>query len=96
MSEQIGEQLAEFTIRARLEDIPKEVIDYAKGLVLKTVAGALTGSAIPTGQKMVKVIRERKQAPEVGVIGCGFKTSAWEAVLAHTILMMTVMETILL
>ncbi|MFC1929376.1 MmgE/PrpD family protein [Chloroflexota bacterium] len=85
MNIQIGEQLAEFTTKTKLEDVPKETIGFAKELLLKTVAGMLAGSRYPTGKKMVKFIKERNQAPEVGVIGCGFKTSPWEAVLAHTI-----------
>ena len=85
MSTQIGEQLADFTTKTKLEEVPKETIDFVKGLVLKTVAGMLAGTAYPAGKKVTEFIRARKQTPEVGVIGCRFKTSPWEAVLAHTI-----------
>jgi 2-methylcitrate dehydratase PrpD len=85
MSAQDGEQLAEFTTKTKLEDVPKETIEVAKGLILKTVAGALVGSRFPAGKRTTEFVRERKQSPEVGVIGCAFKTSPWEATLAHTI-----------
>ena len=81
----IGQQLAEFTVKTKLEDVPKETIEFVKQLILKTTAGMLAGSVFPAGDKVTKFILERNQAPEVGVIGRSLKTSLWEAVLAHTI-----------
>ena len=83
MSAGIGDQLAEFATQIKLENIPKETIEFAKALILKTVAGMVAGSRFPAGKKIAELVRTRKQSPEVGVIGYGFKTSPWEAVLAH-------------
>ena len=81
----IGERLAEFAAKTKLEDVPTETIDFTKELILKTTAGMLAGSLFPAADKVIEFIKERKQSPEVGVIGRSFKTSTWEAVLAHAI-----------
>lgn len=72
-------QLAKFAVETQYSDIPPEVVQFSKGLTLKTVAGMLAGSVKPSGRKMAQLIREKKLAEEVGVIGSGFKTSLWEA-----------------
>jgi len=76
---EIVTQLMEFATETKYTDIPKEVVEFAKGLTLKTVAGMVVGSASPSGRKMARLIRDRKLPEDVGVIGCGFKTSLWEA-----------------
>ena len=68
-------RLMEFATETKYEDIPKEVVEFTKGLTLKTVAGTLVGSSKPSGRKMARFIRGRKLPEDVGVIGCGFKTS---------------------
>jgi 2-methylcitrate dehydratase PrpD len=78
-----GKQLAEFVVKTKYEDIPKEVREYAKILTLKTVSGMVAGSVKPSGQKMAGLIKGMKASEEVGVIGSGFKTGLWEAVLLH-------------
>jgi 2-methylcitrate dehydratase PrpD len=83
MEKEIGLRLAEFAVRTKFEDIPKEVIEFTKGLTLKTVAGMLVGSRKPSGQKMAGVIKNQKLSEEVGVMGSDFRTSLWEAVLLH-------------
>ena len=52
MTSNVATQLAKFVVQTRFSDIPKEVVDFAKGLMLKTVAGSLAGSATPSGRKM--------------------------------------------
>jgi len=80
----IAEPLVEFITKTRLEDIPERTLEFVKGLALKTASGILAGSAMPTGKKMADYIKGRKQVPEVGIMGHGFKASLWDAVLAHT------------
>lgn len=84
MSTDIAEPLVEFITKTKLEDIPKRTLEFVKGLALKTASGILAGSAMPTGKKMAEYIKERKQNPEVGIMGYGFKASLWDAVLTHT------------
>ncbi len=83
MEKDIGKRLAEFTAKTKYQHIPKEVREYAKVLTLKTVSGMVAGSAKPSSQKMIRLIKDRKLPEDVGVMGSGFKTGLWEAVLLH-------------
>lgn len=85
MGTEIARELARFTVKTKLSDIPPETIAFTKGLALKTVAGMLVGSAMPVGRKVSQSTQERGHLPEVGIIGCGFKTSLWNAVLNNGI-----------
>jgi len=85
MSTEITNQLVEFIMNTKLEDVPKETVDFTKGLMLKTIAGILAGSTMPTGKKAAEFVKERGKDEDVGLMGSGFKTSLWNAVLAHTI-----------
>ncbi len=85
MGTEIVKKLAEFTVKTKFSDIPPQTIEFTKGLALKTVAGMLVGSAMPVGKKVSQSTQERGHLPEVGVIGCGFKTSLWNAVLNNGI-----------
>lgn len=80
MEKNIGIQLAEFAVNTKYEDMPKETLQFAKCLTLKTVAGMLAGSTAPSARKMAGILKEKKLPREVGVIGSDFKTSLWEAV----------------
>ena len=62
MEKEIGRRLAEFAVETKFEDIPKEVIEFTKGLTLKTVAGMLVGSKKPSGQKMTELIKQQPLA----------------------------------
>src|SRR4030043_346847 len=86
MCPQIATQLAKFVVETRYSDIPKEVVDFTKGLVLKTVAGTLAGSATPSGRKMSHIIKSRNLGKDAGVIGCSFKTSLWESIFLNAFL----------
>jgi 2-methylcitrate dehydratase PrpD len=81
----ITKELATFAYGLKVEDIPSETSDFIKGLALKTVAGMVVGSHMPTGKKVVGWINGKKSSEEVGVIGCGLKASIQEAVLAQGI-----------
>ncbi len=83
MGKDIATQLVEFALKSKYEDIPQEVIDYTKRLTLKTIAGMLAGSAKPSGRKMAGIIKDQKLPEEVGIMGSGFKTALWPAVLLN-------------
>lgn len=80
----LATQLVEFALGTRYEDIPPEALDYTKRLTLKTVSGMLAGSAKPSGRKMAGLIRNQQLPGEVSIMGSGFKSSLWQAVLLHT------------
>lgn len=81
MEKDIGLQLVEFAVKTKYKDIPRETLEFTKCLTLKTVAGMLAGSVKPSGQKMAGLIRGKKSPEKLGVVGSGFKTSLWQAVL---------------
>ena len=65
----IAKELATFAHDLKIDDIPSETSDFIKGLSLKTVAGMVVGSQMPTGKKVVGWINGKKSSEEVGVIG---------------------------
>lgn len=80
MTRQITTQLAKFIVETKYPDIPEEITNFTKGLVLKTIAGMLAGSITPSGAKMSKMIKSRNSKEEVGAIGCSFNTSLWDSI----------------
>lgn len=86
MDVRVETQLAEFVNRTRHSDIPPEVIEFAKSLMLKTVAGLACGAAKPTGRKMAEIVKGHNAGVDVRVIKCDFRTSLWESVFLHSYL----------
>lgn len=86
MSTEISKQLAKFIVETRYPEIPEEIINFTKGLVLKTVGGTLAGSITPSGMKMTQIIKSRNSREEVGVIGCNFKASLWDSIFLNAFL----------
>jgi len=86
MGKDIVMQLVEFAAGMKCESIPEEILEFTKRLTLKTVAGILAGSAKPSGKKMANLIKDLKLPEQIRVMGCGFKTSLWEAVFLHAYL----------
>lgn len=80
---EIIDQLLQFNANTGYLDIPKDVLEYAKVQFLKMTAGTLVGAAKPSGRKMARMIKDQRLPEDVGVIGCGFKTSLWQATFAH-------------
>jgi len=79
----IAQDLGEFVQSVKYDDLPSEAVQFAKALILKTVAGTLAGAACPSAKQMVNLIRKRNLPEEVGIIGCSYRTSAWEGVLLN-------------
>ena len=82
MSQEIAKRLAEFTVDTGLSDISPGAVSFAKQLALKTVAGMLAGSAMPSGKRIAEFVKADPDGSKVGVIGCDFKASLWKAVFA--------------
>jgi 2-methylcitrate dehydratase PrpD len=83
MDLKVAKALAEFSSKLEFSDLGKEAVDFIKQLALKTVAGILAGTTTDSGRRMIRFIKDRQGAPEVGVMGCGFKTSLWNTVVAE-------------
>lgn len=83
MNTKVETQLAEFATRTGYADIPPEVVEFSKSLLLKTVVGTVCGAAKPAGRTMAKLVRSRNGAGDVSVIKSSFKTSLWDSVFLH-------------
>lgn len=69
----VDRELSEFIARTRFHNIPEDVIEFTKRIMMKTVAGMLYGSTVPSCKKFIKFSKTGKD--EAGVVGCGFRTS---------------------
>jgi 2-methylcitrate dehydratase PrpD len=83
MSQEIAQRLAELTVNTRLSDLSPGAIVSAKQLALKTVAGMLVGSTMPSGKKIAAFIKADPDGAAAGVIGCDFRASLWKASFAN-------------
>ncbi len=79
----MSQDLAEFVASLKYEQLPPEVVEFAKSLILKTVAGVLAGMDCSNTQKLLKNIQSRELPGEVSILGTGRRTSAWEGVLLN-------------
>lgn len=83
MTVELTRRLLQFAVETKYEDIPKEHLEFAKALTIKSVMGMVAGSRKPAGQKFAAMIKDRQLPEHLGVIGSNFKTTKWEAVLAN-------------
>ncbi len=84
MKSGVTKRLVEFAVETKYEDIPEDALQFSKCLILKTIAGTLAGSLKPSGKKMAKIIYDQNNQKSSTVVGAGFKTSLWEAVLLNS------------
>ena len=82
MSQEIARRLAEFAVSTRVSDLSSGTVRFAKQLALKTVAGMLAGSAMPSGKKIAAFVKADSDGSAIGVVGCDFRASLWKAVFA--------------
>jgi len=78
----VSETLARFVTNTGYRDIPEKSVQYTKDLILSVIGSMLWASTLPAGKITVKLVKEWGGTHEVGVIGCGFKTSLPNATLA--------------
>ena len=76
-------EIAEFVCDTRFDDLPKDVVDYAKVLALSHVGMTIAGSTMDFGNKVIQYVRSKGGTAEAGVFGAGFRTSADNAALVN-------------
>jgi 2-methylcitrate dehydratase PrpD len=77
-------QIAEFAVRTRTEDIPREVIECAKRSQLDTLGVTIGGVAMDEAPEILaRLARQQAGAPVSTVIGMGFQTSPSYAALVN-------------
>ena len=67
-------QLSEYIAGLRYEDLPAQVVQRAKTATLDAIACMITGSRIPLGSIIIKMVRDLGGVPESTVVTGGFKT----------------------
>jgi 2-methylcitrate dehydratase PrpD len=82
MTTDAAKKLASFTVNTTIKDITPGAIDFTKQLALKTVAGMLAGSHMPSGKKIANFIKKNPDGKGFGVIGFDFEASLWKSVFA--------------
>lgn len=76
-------KIAEFTDKARFEDLPFEVVEESKRLILDSVACALAGATSDKGKAGLAFSRYFGGHPEATIIGLGDKVSVLGAAFAN-------------
>ncbi|MEN9063035.1 MmgE/PrpD family protein [Ponticoccus litoralis] len=79
----MARDLGSFVAGVEYAQLPPEVVEFAKSLILKTVAGVLAGMSCPNTRKLLDDIQARALRGEVSILGTGLRTSAWEGVLLN-------------
>jgi 2-methylcitrate dehydratase PrpD len=79
-------QLSEYIAGLRYEDLPAQVVQRAKTATLDAIACMITGSRIPLGSIIIKMVRDLGGVPESTVVTGGFKTSCVNAAMANATL----------
>ena len=78
------QELARYVVEAKFEDFPTEAVERAKELFIDFIGSSLGGTTTRLGKTITEYVREMGAAPEVGVIGCGFRTTAGNAAWVNT------------
>lgn len=75
----ISERLADFSVTTDGRSLPRDAVEYTKGMCLSVLGSLLWGSTLPAGRIMADMVRDEAAAPEVTVLGSGFRSSASRA-----------------
>ena len=78
--------IAQFIVDTRFEDIPSQVTEEAKKVMLDCLGITLAGSLEPAGKIITELVREMGGNPEASIVGGGFKTAVLNAALANGVM----------
>ncbi len=77
------QKLAKFASTLQFSELPREVVDHTKLIILDTVGCGLYGSRLPWGRIIAEYVRELGGNNKATVWGNNFRTSAANAALAN-------------
>ncbi len=85
MSDTLTGQFVDCILGVRYDELPAEVIDLSRQVVLDGLAVTLAGATEPLGIGRISTayVRELGGTPEATVVGGGFKTSVANAAFAN-------------
>lgn len=86
MNRTIAERLAQFSASLQFEDIPPEVVDKTKRLVLDTIGVCIGSTRLDFGKAVLGLVSRWGGAPEATLIGANEKVSVQNAVLCNGVL----------
>ena len=81
--ETIATRLAAFTVDTRYEDLPPEVIEESKRILLDCIGCALASATTESGKIGVRFARLFSAPPEATIIGFGDRVSCFGAAFAN-------------
>jgi 2-methylcitrate dehydratase PrpD len=76
--------LAAFSSQLSFEQLPSEIVEHSKFLILDAIGCALYGSTLPWTRIVADMVREEGASGVSSVIGLGFKSSPSNAVLVNS------------
>ncbi len=77
-------KLAQFTAQLKYPDIPSEVVNHVKLLVLDSMGCSLYGATLPWTRHLIEMVREEGGTPRATVFCGGYRTSVAQAVLVNS------------
>jgi 2-methylcitrate dehydratase len=80
---QTGLRIAELICHTKLNQIPREVLNYSKSLALSALGGVVAGAPLPNCTAVTRYVKRMGGKPEATVAASGFKTSVESAALAN-------------
>ncbi|MDM7998626.1 MAG: MmgE/PrpD family protein, partial [Dehalococcoidia bacterium] len=86
-AETVVERLASFAVEARFEDLPSDVVEESKRVLLDSVGCAAAGLGTRKGQIGIRFAREFDEPSKSTIIGCGQRASLFGAAFANGELM---------
>ncbi|GAH54115.1 unnamed protein product, partial [marine sediment metagenome] len=86
MSEMVtaAEKLGRLAAGLKFEDIPADVVDGAKDLILDAIGNTLGGLSEPEPQKIITALKSYDKSPTSTIWGERYKSSVANAALANT------------
>jgi 2-methylcitrate dehydratase PrpD len=82
----VTETVAQYVASANFDELPPEVIELSKRLILDTVGVTLAGLNQPVGRIIDTFVRELEGRAEARVLGSGFRTSSAQAAFANGVM----------
>ena len=79
----ITQQLADFTVQVKFDDIPQPVVHEAKRVILDSLGCALAGMVTDKGSLSVKLAQRLGGPPEASIVGARDKVSFAQAAFAN-------------
>jgi 2-methylcitrate dehydratase PrpD len=89
----VSERLAEYAVSLRFADIPGEVVEHAKDLLLDQIGLAFAGRSTPAGKRAIALAHEMSAGAGTStLVGERRRVSLLEAVFAHSVLLGYVLD----